>query len=137
MNETAVQQHTRLMHCDNYPGAQNWRNNVGSFQDPRSGAWVRFGLANESKQENDEIKSSDLIGITPTLITPQMVGYYLGVFTALEIKESGWMFPPPSNKREFAHCSAQARYHDIVRQACGYAGFVTDPANDLPRIIGR
>lgn len=136
MNETAVQQLTRHLHCDRYPGAQNWRNNVGVLDD-RRGIPVRYGLANESKQENAVIKSSDVIGITPTLITQEMVGYYLGVMTALEIKESGWTFPLPTNKHDFAHCTAQARFHEIVRAACGFAGFVTNPEVDLPRIIGR
>lgn len=131
ITETAVQQHTRHLHCERYAGAQNWRNNVGSFIDER-GIPVRYGLANESKQENEVIKSSDIIGITPTLITQEMVGYWLGVFTALEIKERGWTLKP-SDKRGHA----QSKYHDIVRAACGYAGFVTDPLVDLPRIIGR
>lgn len=130
-SETAVQQHTRLAHVDNYPGAQNWRNNTGVFFN-EAGQPVRCGLANESKRENEKIKSSDLIGITPTLITGEMVGYWLGVFTALEIKESGWTLKPGDKRGH-----AQANYHRIVREACGYAGFVTDPAIDLPRIIGR
>lgn len=130
-SETAVQQATRVQHCQRYPGAQNWRNNSGGYLDEH-GNMIRYGLANESKAENDRIKSSDIIGITPVLITGDMVGYWLGVFTALEIKPSDWTLRP-SDKRGHA----QAKFHQLVKDACGFAGFVTDPAIDLPRIIGR
>lgn len=131
-SEAAVQQHVRLAFADIGP---MWRNNSGACTD-QTGRLIRYGLGNDSAQLNKEIKSSDLIGITPTLIQPHMVGYWLGVFTALEVKPSGWTFPAPTNKEEHARASAQAKFHDIVRQSCGYAGFVTDPA-DIARIIGR
>lgn len=129
MQESTVQNLTRVEHCRATNG-QIWRNNSGAYQDER-GNLIRYGLANESKQENELIKSSDLIGITPTLITPAMVGYWLGVFTAYEVKPTGWRMLP-SDKR----AAAQAKYHEIVRQACGFAGFVTDPS-DIYSIIGR
>lgn len=128
-SETTVQQLTRVRHCE-VTGGQIWRNNSGACTDD-TGRLVRYGLGNDSAQLNAVIKSSDLIGITPTLITPAMVGYTLGVFTAYEIKPSGW-HQTPGDKR----ASAQARFHDIVRAACGYAGFVTSP-DDILRIIGR
>ena len=127
-SETAVQQHSRLLMAR--LGCQVWRNNVGAYKDEH-GNYIRYGLANESKQENEKIKSSDLIGITPTLIEPHMVGYHLGVFTALEIKASNWHMTP-GDKRALA----QEKFHTIVRDACGFAGFVTDPA-DVLRIIRR
>ena len=140
-SEAVVQQQTRIYHCDLTHG-QLWRNNVGAYVDDYD-RHVRYGLANESVAENREIKSSDLIGITPTLITPAMVGYYLGVFTAYELKPSGWVMPTPIAGRAFKdqpeatrRALAQAKFHDIVRQSCGYAGFVTDP-RDIERIIGR
>ena len=128
-SETVVQQQTRLEHC-RLTNGQNWRNNSGACTDD-TGRLIRYGLGNDSAQLNAQIKSSDLIGITPTLITPGMVGYSLCVFTAYEITPSGWTLRP-GDKRGLA----QARFHDIVRAACGYAGFVTDPA-DILRIIGR
>jgi hypothetical protein len=57
---------------------------------------------------NQRIKSSDLIGITPVLITQEMVGYRLGVFTAREIKRPGWVYT--GQPREVA----QQRFGDIV-----------------------
>lgn len=132
-SETAVQQHVRLEHCRATNG-QIWRNNSGAGRiigDDGVERMIRWGLANESAQQNAEIKSSDLIGITPTLITPEMVGYWLGVFTAYEVKPTGWKMRP-GDKRALA----QQRFHDIVRAACGYAGFVTDP-RDIYGIIRR
>ena len=141
-SETAVQRLARLKHIELTRG-QNWRNNTGVLKDER-GTPVRYGLANESKDQNKIIKSSDIIGVTPTLITQEMVGYWLGVFTAMEIKPSGWRMPTPIAGREFKdqpeatqRALAQLKFHDIVRSACGYAGFVTDPATDIPRIIRR
>lgn len=132
-SESAVQSATRVEHCKATNG-HAWRNNSGAGRiigDDGVERMVRWGLANESAQENAVIKSSDLIGITPTLITPDMVGYWLGVFTAYEVKPPGWRLRP-SDKRGLA----QQRFHDIVRQSCGYAGFVTDP-RDIYGIIRR
>lgn len=126
-SESVVQQRTRLEHAQIGPV---WRNNSGACTD-ETGRLIRYGLGNESAELNAHIKSSDLIAITPTLIQPHMVGYYLGVFTAYEVKPSGWHLTP-GDKRG----NAQARFHEIVRASCGYAGFVTDPA-DIHRIIGR
>lgn len=106
------------------------RNNVGVLKD-RRGVPVRYGLANESKAENERIKSSDLIGITPTLITLEMVGSIIGVYTALETKHSDWVF-----KENDPHTRAQLNFHNIVRNAGGYAGFVSDP-KQIYSIINR
>lgn len=127
-NEAVIQQQVRLEMAR--LGFQCWRNNSGAMQDS-SGRTVRFGLGNDSAKLNKEIKSSDLIAVVPTLITPEMVGYYLGVFTALECKPTGWTMRPGDDRAK-----AQANYHDLVKQACGFAGFVTDPA-DIYSIIGR
>lgn len=53
-----------------------YRNNVGLFY-TRTGVPVRCGLC---------VGSSDLIGYTPVLITPDHVGDTYAVFTAVEIK---------------------------------------------------
>lgn len=53
-----------------------YRNNVGLYY-TRNGTPVRCGLC---------VGSSDLIGYTPTLITPEHVGDTYAVFTAVEIK---------------------------------------------------
>lgn len=65
------------------------RNNSGALKDI-TGRPVRFGLGNISKEVNKESKSSDLIGITPVVITPEMVGQTVGLFTAIEVKDEKW-----------------------------------------------
>lgn len=134
-SESVVQQNTRLEYAYNVPAGYLGRNNSGVMTaiDEKTGQKriVRFGLGNDSKQMNDHIKSSDLIGSTPTLITPEMVGYYLGVFTAIECKPSGWKMTPGDHR-----AAGQAKFHDIIRASCGFAGFVTDPMDIYP-IIGR
>lgn len=128
MKESSVQQRVRL--DASYNGETLWRNNVGVLVD-LTGRPVRYGLANESAAENKLIKSSDCIGIKPTIITQEMVGYMIGRFLAVENKEEGWTF---SEKDERA--VAQARYHEIVRNAGGLAGFATC-VEDYRRIVGR
>lgn len=66
-----------------------FRNNVGACQD-KTGRLIRYGLANESKQMNERIKSSDRIGWRKVLITQDMVGSHIGQFVARETKHAGW-----------------------------------------------
>lgn len=128
MKETAVNDHVRLAAAQN--NVDLWRNNVGAVHTD-DGRFIRFGLCNESKKQNELIKSSDLVGITPVLITPDMVGQVVGVFTAVETKKSNWNFSL-SDKRAVA----QKAFHDIVLRAGGYAGFAKT-VEDFKRIIKR
>lgn len=115
MKEAAAASHIRLDAAQNY--IELWRNNVGVLKN-ENGVPVRYGLCNESADMNREIKSSDYIGIQPVYITPEMVGTIVGVFVAVETKETDWTFKP-SDKRAVA----QSKFHDIVRKAGGRAGF--------------
>lgn len=126
--ESLAQQHVRQLW--NQLGGFAWRNNSGAFQD-ETGRVIRYGLANESKVVNEHIKSSDLIGPVPTLITADMIGRTVGVFAAVEMKKPGWSLTP-SDKRAIA----QQRFHELVRSAGGFAGFATC-REDFLRIIGR
>lgn len=132
--ESTVQNLTRNDHCKLTNGTI-WRNNSGAGRivgDDGVERMVRWGLANESKQENAVIKSSDLIGITPEYLYHPIQGWrWFGIFTAYECKPEGWRLRP-SDKRGLA----QQRFIDIVRSVGGYGGFVTDPA-DMRGIIGR
>lgn len=108
-------------------GWRLWRCNTGVLLD-RNGTPVRFGLANDSKEMNAALKPGDLIGWRPRLITPDMVGDVVAQFVSVEAKKSGWTFPRPTNKAEFAHCSAQKRWADMINREGGLAGFMIDPA---------
>jgi len=116
-SEQAVQQALQLKASK--MGARLWRNNVGVLFDDR-GVPIRYGLCNETSQENKNLKSSDLIGITPVTITPDMVGRTVGVFTAYECKKEGWYYT--GNNRE----KAQLAFINLVQQLGGRGGFVNE-----------
>lgn len=98
-----------------------FRNNVGGAM-LDNGSFIRFGLANDSDKMNDNIKSSDLIGIERVTVTPQMVGGTLGVFTALECKRLDWKFRP-SDK----HSAKQKVFIDLINAYGGRAKFIQRP----------
>jgi hypothetical protein len=95
-----------------------WRNNVGALQDSR-GVPVRYGLANDSAALNKVLKSGDLIGIRPVVITPLHVGATIGQFVSREMKAPGWRYTGT------AHEEAQQRWALLVSSLGGDAGFAT------------
>lgn len=101
------------------------RNNVGALLDKR-GIPVRYGLANESKERNAVLKSGDLIGIRPVVITAQMVGCIIGQFVSRECKRPGWKFNPKDG-----HEVAQMNWLMLVQKYGGDAKFVTGPGSFL------
>ena len=109
-------------------GVTLWRNNVGSFIDSR-GVPVRYGLANNSKQMNDKFKSSDLIGIKPVTITPDMVGKVIGQFVAREVKKPSWSFS--GNKHE----KAQEAFIKFVSMRGGDACFVNGTGSFIDKSV--
>lgn len=116
LSEAAVQNRIRVEAAQK--GARVWRNNIGAYMDDY-GNFIRYGLCNDSKQMNKKIKSSDLIGIRPVLITPEHVGATLGVFMAREIKPGGWVY------RGDAHELAQLKFLQLVASLGGDACFAT------------
>ena len=115
-SETAVQSRARI--AASQQGMILMRNNSGVLKDD-GGQPVRFGLANDSKRVNEEIKSSDLIGIRPILIGPEHLGTVIGRFVAIECKEAKWKWT--GKGREVA----QAKFHTIVVKHGGEARFIT------------
>ena len=101
-------------------GSRVFRNNSGAVTTD-DGRHVRFGLGNISAKINKSVKSSDLIGITPVIITQDMVGKQLGVMLSIEVKNSTW-------KRDTndPHQNAQQKWIDIIKSLGGIGGFVSD-----------
>ena len=87
--EARVQDEARLLASK--MGWRLFRNHCGAFTD-ENGRVVRYGIANDSPAMNKRIKSSDLIGIRPVVITPDMVGSTIGQFVAREVKKAGWKY---------------------------------------------
>lgn len=113
-SEAAIQNVVRLEAARK--GACLWRNNVGAGK-LDSGSFIRWGLCNDSEAVNRQIKSADLIGIRPVLITPGHVGSTIGQFLSREVKRVGWKYT--GTEREVA----QARWCEIVNGLGGDARF--------------
>ncbi len=116
-SEAAVQAAVRAEYARR--GYRLWRNNSGVLVDT-TGRPVRFGLANDSKQLNARLKSSDLIGWRPHVVTAADVGTTLAVFTSLECKPPDWSLRPGD-----ARGQAQKTWLDLVAADGGEARFIT------------
>lgn len=121
-SEAAVTSRVRLEAAGK--GYTLWRNNVGALLDQR-GVPVRFGLANDSKQVNERIKSADWIGWRKVTVTPDMVGQTLAVFASVEMKQSGWRYSGAGRE------SAQMSWAQLV-SASGGVGVIVSEAGSLP-----
>jgi hypothetical protein len=115
LSEAAVQTNLRLE--ASRKGIRLWRNNVGVAHDPEACTYVRYGLANESTQMNRVIKSSDLIGIAPIVITEAMIGNVIGQFISREVKAANWRYS--GTEREVA----QLNWIKLVTSLGGNACF--------------
>ena len=113
-SEAAIQTRVRLE--ASRKGGRLFRNNVGAgiLED---GTFLRWGIANDSKQMNKTIKSSDLIGIKSLLITHDHVGCMMGIFVAREIKPEGWRYA--GTDRE----AAQLKFLELITSLGGDAAF--------------
>jgi len=115
-SETAVQ--TRIRLEASRVGARLWRNNNGATHTD-DGGFIRYGLANDSKEMNKLIKSSDLIGLRPVRIGLQHNNQIFGQFVAREVKPEGWRYS--GTEREVA----QLKFLQLVCSLGGDAAFAT------------
>ena len=99
-------------------GLRVWRNNNGAVH-TADGRFIRFGLANDSEAVNKRIKSADLIGCRPIVITPAHVGHTFGQFVSREVKAAGWHFTGTDREQ------AQLRWAQLVVSLGGDASFAT------------
>ena len=129
-SEAAAQQRIRMSIAK--LGGLAWRNNVGATPSssehccPRCGFAfsvsqrpVRYGLANDSVQMNQRIKSADVVGILPRVITPDDVGSTIGQFIAVEAKRPGWNYTGRGREE------AQQAFLRLVLSKGGAAQFST------------
>jgi len=116
-SEAAVQANIRLQAAKD--GLILWRNNSGALPDT-NGRVVRFGLGNDSSAVNKNYKSSDLIGIRPVIVTPNMVDTVLGQFVSIEVKPPGW--------RRDNRTAAQEAWIRQVMHWGGVGGFASSVA---------
>lgn len=120
-SESEVQQLIQLEAAKH--GCILMRNNsgAGTFTDEntKQQSHVRFGLDNISKEHNERIKSSDLIGL------------WNGLFVAVECKKEGWKFNP-KDKREVA----QLAFINFIKTHGGIAGFCSS-VDDFLKLIGK
>jgi len=112
--ETDIQQRIRLA-VGTRSDLRLFRNNTGTLPDPRTGRPVQFGLARGS---------ADLIGWRSIIITPEMVGQRIAVFTSIEVKTTTGHLTP-----------AQQAWMGTVRTAGGIAG-VARSVRDAEEILG-
>lgn len=115
-SESAVQVAVRLEAANK--GMRLFRNNVGAMIDAR-GVPIRYGLANESKQVNEAIKSADLIGWKSLTITSEHIGQRMAIFVSRECKKVGWRYTGDK------HEQAQLAWAQLVVSAGGDAAFCT------------
>ena len=100
-----------------------FRNNVGAGTIMESNSFLRWGLANDSKAVNTKLKSGDLIGIQPVLITQAHVGQVIGQFLSREIKAPGWKYTGSDREK------AQVRWAELILARGGDAAIVTGPGS--------
>ena len=112
MKESNTQKLVMLAMSDE--GALVWRNNTGVLRN-EAGIPIRFGLCKGS---------SDLICITPVVVTQDMVGSTIGVFTAVEVKTLKGRVSPE-----------QQTFIDAVNKAGGIAG-VARSVEDALELLG-
>jgi hypothetical protein len=85
-----------------------FRNNCGLAKFP-NGSTVKYGVCNPG--------GSDLIGWTSVVVTPEMVGRNVAVFTAIEVKDVRGRASDP-----------QKNFIKVVREAGGFAGIAKSVA---------
>lgn len=95
------------------PDVTLWRNNVGAVE-WRPGKWLRYGLCTGS---------ADYIGLKSVVITPEMVGQRVAIFTAIEAKAENGIVSPE-----------QRAFLEAVRKAGGKAG-IAQSAEDAEALL--
>src|ERR1700757_4207209 len=117
-DESEQATHNRVRLQASQRGLHVWRNNVGAGRIEGAG-YLRWGLANDTHEINTLVKSADLIGIEPVLITPAHVGTRIGRFWSRECKPLGWK--PAKEGKLAIREAAQVRWANIINGLGGDA----------------
>ncbi|WP_062114055.1 VRR-NUC domain-containing protein [Aureimonas sp. AU40] len=115
-------------------GSLVWRNNTGSGwagksfelsagQTYRAKGGERVVMAARPLRAGLCTGSSDIIGGTPVVVTPEMVGRTVLVFTAVEIKDGTGRATPE-----------QKNFVDVVRKSGGFAAIARSVADAVAAI---
>lgn len=106
------------------------RNNRGKFRTLDGKRIVAAGL--------EAPGSSDLVGVTPVLVTPEMVGCTLGVATFAEVKRRDWTKPSAEHEKD------QENFIIQMEKLGAFAFFINDEAvlekkisESLKKIVDR
>lgn len=117
-SEAQIQAEVRIAAAQ--AGWHLFRNNVGACAD-ESGRLIRYGLANESKRVNEQVKSGDLIGWRPVVITLDHIGLTLAQFVSIECKAGNWRYTgTPREKAQLAWinlCTVEGAYAKFINNA--------------------
>lgn len=103
-----------------------WRNNVGVLKN-QDGVPVRYGLGNDSRALNQQLKSGDLIGWRRIVITAEMVGRVIAQFVSRECKPADWI-PNPNDPHE----EAQRTWAALITADGGDARFAQGEGTFAP-----
>ena len=104
-------------------GYRLYRNQVGSYK-LSDGRWLTTGLGN---------RSSDLIGYVPTIITPEMVGQKVAIFTGVEVKVD---LKKVYGKKEKQRLEEQREWLGVLVENGGI-GFVADENGEEQICLGN
>lgn len=130
MSEAGVDSRIRLEAAEH--GVHLWRNNRGAgkvqYTDEETGEvktsrFMRWGLANDSKEMAADMRSHDRIGIRKTLITQEMVGTYIGRLYSREIKAGSWKWTGTE------HEMGQLAWGTLINSQGGDAKIVNGPGS--------
>lgn len=116
-SEAAVQTLIRLEATRK--GCRLWRNNSGAGYD-ENGNFVRWGLGNDSAKLNAKLKSPDLVGVRPVVITPAHIGQTIGQLLLREVKPRGWRYTGTARE------TAQRKFLEMGAALGADAAFAND-----------
>lgn len=121
-SEAWAQQQVRMSVAEQ--GAMAWRNNVGATpaKCPHCGTKqqpIRYGLANDSSELNEVIKSHDLILAIPRKIQHSDVGKVIAQFGSIETKRPGWVYSGTPEEQ------GQLAWATLISQLGGFTAFST------------